>query len=244
MTNTLDTDIQDIPVDGSNSEGATDNNDSTTKETFDNATVQKIVARERHKAYEKGKSEALMDLQQQQEATQEQQQQPAVQSLGGMKQMSPDEIRKLIAEQVPQHLQEQVQAHQQKQLVDSFVNKMTAAEQKYPGLEEKLNLLDYDKPATIALVHMANNLENTGDIMNELLEHPEKMSTIFGLIHEQPRLAMNRLQSLSNSIKQNQVAASENQSVNEPMSQIKSSVNSGMDNHNLSVADLRAMFSR
>ena len=44
-------------------------------------------------------------------------------------------------------------------------------------------------------------MDNTGEIMNELLENPEKMGTLLNLVHEQPKLAQSRLASLSNSDK-------------------------------------------
>lgn len=236
MTESLETDLQDsVPVDAV-SEQAPEEDSSA---MLPKSTVSKIIERERMKAYEKGKSEALMELQAQQqpqEATAQQAPQQA-QSIGGMTQMSPDEIRALIAQQVPQHLQQQVHQMKNEHMVNNFVSKMQAAEEKYPGLEEKLGLLDYSRPNTVALVEMASQLDNAGDIMHELLENPEKMSTLFSLIQEQPRLAMNKLQSLGNSIKQNQEAQSKHESAKDPLGQIRPSTNAGMDNGEMSVSD-------
>ncbi len=239
MTDSLDTDTQDIPAEP-------DISDGVAEETLDKATVSKIVARERAKAYEKGKQEALM---QQEQPVQAQQQapQPATQTFGGIQQapqMSPEAIQQLIAEHVPHYLQAQAEEYKNKQFVDSFVGKMQAAEKQYPGLETKLNDLDFSKPGTQALVQMANNMDNTGDIMNELIENPEKMGVLLNLIHEQPKLAMQRMASLGKSIQTNQEALAQEKSANQPIGQLKSSVNAGVDDHNLSVKDLKKLLAQ
>ena len=223
MTDSLDTDLPgETPAEPVSEGGVAD-------DVLDKATVSKIVARERQKAYEKGKQEALMQNEQQQSAPQQQAPQPAMQTFGGMQQapqQSPEDIQRMIAEHVPQYLQQQ------------------AAEQQFPGLEQKLNDIDFTSPATLKLVQMANNMDNTGEIMNELLENPEKMGTLLNLVHEQPKLAQNRLASLSNSIKTNRQAIEQEQSAQDPIGQLKSSVNAGVDEHNLSVKDLKKLVSQ
>ncbi len=236
MTDSLETDVQDEqPVDQAINDGVAE----PETETLDKATVSKIVARERAKAYEKGKQEALMQQQdQQQQAPQEQQAAP--QTFGGMQQapqVAPEDIQRMIAEQLQSHAED----YKNKQFVSSFLDKMQAAEKQYPGLEKKLDEIDFNKPATMALVQMANNLDNTGDIMNELVENPEKMGILLNLINEQPKLAQQRLASIGNSIKTNREALEQEQSANEPIGQLKSSVNAGVDDHNLSVKDLKKL---
>jgi hypothetical protein len=238
MTDGLDTDLQEeAPVEPAM-------NDGVAEEALDKATVSKIVARERAKAYEKGKQEALMQQQQEQQPPVQQAPQPAAQTFGGIQQapqMSHEDIQKMIAEHVPHYLQAQADEYKNKQFVDSFVGKMQAAEKQYPGLEKKLEDLDFSKPGTQALVQMANNMDNTGDIMNELIDNPEKMGVLLNLIHEQPKLAQQRMSSLGNSIKTNQEALNQSQSAQEPIGQLKSSVNAGVDDHNLSVKDLKKL---
>lgn len=221
------------------------------KPIFNKYQVRDAVKREQKKAYERGKREALMELQQQQQQATQAQQPPAAQaanmipsqapqqasSLGGIQQMSPDDIRKMISEEAPRALQEHANALQQKQIVDSFVSKMQAAEAKYPGLEQKLNELDY---STIApLIKMANEMENTGDIMNELIENPMKMGNLVSLLYTQPKLAAKAIQNLSSSIKSNADAATQEKSVKEPFSQFKPSNNASKDDGNLTTADYR-----
>ena len=219
-------------------------------------TVSKIIERERQKAFEKGRRDALMELEQnqQQQPTQQEPNQQTVaqpierqaQGLGGMApQMTREQIEELISQKAPEALMNQFNQHKQKQMVDSFVSKMQAAEQRFPGLEEKLNKLNYQDPAMHSLIEMANNLENTGDVIHELVSNPSKMIQVLSGIREQPFLGQETLMSLSNSIKQNQSAAAENAQARAPMSELKPSHSTGMaDSTQLSVNDLRKMLNK
>ena len=211
------------------------------------ATVSKIVERERLKAFAKGKQEALMELQQQQQAPQETapapQQAAAPQQLGGMQQMSAADIERMIAEKAPQMLQQHIQQMKNEHMTSSFVNKMQAAEAKYPGLEAKLNSLDYEDPAMIKIVEFANNMENTGEVMREILDNTGKMGNLLNLAR-QPQVLQQAMMELSNSIKTNQDALAQEKQAQDPMSQLKPSTSAGMDNSAMSVSDFRKMFKK
>lgn len=240
MTIDLETEIQGemVPVEETQSPETGNNADVLTRDV-----VSKIVDRERKKAFEKGREEAMSELQAQQpqqgQAPVEQIQQ-GQQSLGGMQQMSPQDIQKMIAEHAPQALQDHIAQQRQDHTVNSFVSKMQAAEAKHPGLEAKLNDLDYSSLSP--LIYMANDMENTGDIMKELVDNPEKMSSLIILSHTQPKLAQRKMMDLSNSIKTNQEALAQEKQAQDPMSQLKPSSSAGMDNGNMSVTDFRKMF--
>lgn len=232
---------------GARADEINDNNDRR----FTSEVVTKIVQRERAKAYEKGKREALMDMQQQpaQEAQAPSAVQAApqvipqqVQQLGGIPQLSQDQIRHMIAQEAPKALQEHVKSMQQQALVNSFVSKMQAAEKKYPGMEQKLNELDF---STIApLIQHIDNMENTADIMNELIENPMKMGNLVSLFYSQPKLAQKAIQNLSSSIRTNEEAKQAETTANDPFSQEKPSLNAGKDDGNMSVSDFKAMFKK
>lgn len=214
------------------------------KPVFNKIQVQDVVNREKQKAYERGKKEALMELQQQTQAAPEQaaqlQPQGQQQGLGGMPQLQQSDIERMIAEKAPQLLQNHINEMKNNQMVDSFVNKMQAAEEKHPGLEAKLNDLDYTSMAP--LITMANNMENTGDIMKELLDNPSKMGNLLTLMYTQPKLAQREMMSLSNSIKTNQDAVQADKEARDPMSQLKPSSSAGIDNSAMSVTDFKKMF--
>jgi len=159
--------------------------------------------------------------------------------MGGMAQLSAADIERMIAEKAPQMLQEHILNIETKQMVNSFVAKMQAAEAKYPGLEAKLNDLDYNSLAP--LIGVANEMDNTGDIMKELIDNPMKMGNLLTLQYTQPALARRAMLELSNSIKTNQEALAQEKQAQDPMSQLKPS-NAGIDNSTMSVSDFRKMF--
>ena len=226
--------------------------DNEPERTFNSATVKKVVEREKAKAYERGKKEALMELQQQQ-PQQVEQQAPAQQpmnngqavGLGGMQQMTPEQVERMIAEKAPQALQQHVRQMQKDQMVNTFVQKMQAAEQKYPGLEAELNNLNYDDPRIHSFIAMANGMENTGDIMKEVLDNPNKMESLLNMAHNQPYQDQKAMKSLSYSIKTNQTAKAEEATARDPLSQVKSSTTAGVENqHDMSVKDIQRLLFR
>lgn len=212
---------------------------------YNKRQMSDVVARERDKAYERGRKDAESkfaspQIQQPMQAIAQQMSLPP-QSLGGMAQMSPDEIRKMIYEETPKALTDQVNKFKTQQTVDSFVSKMKAAEAKYPGLENKLNELDYSSIAPI--ISKVNDMENAGDIMNELIENPMKMGNLTSLIYTQPKLAEKAIIELSNSIKKNDQAKQvHSDTAREPLHAINPSAQTGMDNGAMTVSDFRKIF--
>lgn len=216
--------------------------------TFDNKTVQLIVKRERNKAYEKGMRDKAMQMQQEMQQPQTEEQAPQggqQQSLGGMPQMSQEQMKQLMAQEMPHHLEQYVNKVKNDQAVESFVSKMRAAEEKYPGLEAKLEKYDYSHGNGMTdLILAANQLENTADIIKEITDNPNKMANLLILAKQQPFAMQEAMQKLSGSIKQNQDAIEAEQVSKDPMSRLKPSANAGADNGAMSVADFRKMFSR
>lgn len=216
---------------------------------YNSKEVSAIVKREREKALEKAKRDTLMELQSQNQSQDAQptqaspvaQQQQAQTGLGGMNNISPEQIQQMMHQALPKLMEQHINNAKQEQVINSFVSKMQAAEEQHPGLEEELNQLNWKDNRTSALAMLTNDLENTGDVMRELLDHPGKFGELLNLVDSQPHLAAKQLYSLSNSIKQNQKAQAENKRAHEPLGQIKPSLNAGMDNGQASVTDFRKM---
>lgn len=248
MTILTDTDLQEgiAPAVEEAAVPVTEHDDEMQKPLYNKRQVADIVKRERDKALKKGRSEALMEIEQQAPQPTPPVAAPVQQQsvgLGGMPaQISEEHIKKIIAEQVPHHLQRQVHEAQANQIAQQFSGKIDAAVERFPDLKQKMDMLDYNDPGILGLVHLTNQLDNTGDVFNELLENPAKLSGILAIVGSQPKLAQHHLTSLSNSIKQNQQALAEHQSAPEPLSQIKPTAKSGVDNGNMSVSDYRKMF--
>ncbi len=229
-------------------------NEVAEERVFKSSQVKKVVEREKAKAFERGKKEALMQLQQEQMQNQGEQEQAPMQQqqpmnngqsvgLGGMKQITQADIERMIAEKAPQALQQHVQKLQQDQMVNTFVSKMQMAEQKHPGIQSELDNLNYSDPRIPAFIALANNMENTGDIMKEVLDNPSKMETLLNMAYNQPYQAQKALKSLSDSIKTNEQAKDEEVQARDPLSQIKSSTTPGTagSQHEMSVKDIQKL---
>jgi len=201
--------------------------DDEQKPIYNKFQMGDVIKRERQKALEKGRQMAMEELQQQQ-AAQPQQAQPPMQqpqqqpqqsqSLGGMPQMSPDDVRRMIAEQAPQHMQQHLQQQVATKQAEGFVQKMKSAEAKHPGLEAKLEKLDWTHMGPI--IKLIDNSSNPGDIMKELTDNPMKMGNLITLSHTQPQLALQAVNELSSSISQNTNALAQEAQSSDPLDQI------------------------
>ncbi len=219
--------------------------------------VNKIVgdakASARRTAYEDGKRDALAELQINQSQMQPPVQQPPMQQapqaapqgqpapgmqvpMGNMNQgMSSDEIQRRIDEGVQRHVEQQRQHADWQQTVNSFMQKASSGPQKYDDFDQVVAPLQLDK--NTHLVTLTNLVDNTADVLHDLGKNPEKVAILNELSRTNPQLAIKKMQDLSNSIKTNQ-AATQQQSPNEPLSQLKPSTVT-TDNGSRTVSDLR-----
>lgn len=190
--------------------------------------VNDIVREAKRHAAEKARQEALKELAPQ-----------PVQSLGGMQQMTPEEIRKLIAEESARSLQNQAQAMQLQRLATDFSSKIAASKDKYPELEAELNGMDLGRIA--AIIDFANQMDNTADVMNDLIENRHKIANVMQLVSLNDLSgARKEIQKLSNSIKANEEAKNLPKPP-DPLSQVKPSP-IGSDGGGLqSVKDFRSL---
>ena len=154
-------------------------------------------------------------------------------------QLSEEKFREIAQQEAMRAQQEQAQKFAVKQLVAQFSSKLEAATEKYPDIKEKVSELDLSTMPEI--VHYANSVENTADVMYELANHPEKAVSIAALASMgNTNLAMRQMQKLSNSIKKNQEAAANIKVPSDPLTQISPS-NIGGDDGKASLAQLKKM---
>lgn len=191
--------------------------------------VNALIGSAKQKMYEKGKQDALAELSQQNPVAQPQQQVANPQ----------DDIRKIAQEEFAKQQQEwqkQIMAEQHKQQANQ------AAQQIMMKFNEaKTRLPDFDKVVDMNtaiqmpdILGLANQVDNTADVMYDLMQNPGKIAQIRGVPEPLARL---QIQRLSDSIKQNQMAASQ-PNTPEPLDQVKPS-NIGLGNGKQSVSDLR-----
>lgn len=198
----------------------------------------------RESAYQKARADVLAEMQKQPPAPQQQSHQaPAPQvsgSLGGMQQVNSDEIRRMIAEETQKTQAQQEQQKQDvmwQQTVGSFYQRIAAAKEDHPDIEQKV--LKLNLASIPEVVVLANSLENTADFVNDLHNNPHKLATLVNLARTPglSHLAIEEAQKLSNSLKANKQARSE-KTANEPLSHVNPSI-SGTDSGNLSQDDFR-----
>lgn len=98
---------------------------------------------------------------------------------------------------------------------------------------------DFDPSAFSEVVLLATKLDNTQDIIYELVKNPTKLQQIDGLAQKSAKLAMKELEKLSQSINQNLEAKRNNVSTPPPLSRPKSS-SVGVDNGMKTVKDFKS----
>lgn len=209
-----------------------------TERMFTQAEVSKIAAKEAREAAERARRNTLAEMEakttQNYAQTQQTQQ---MQQMGGMTQMSPDQIKQMIAEAAQSHVAEQAKLMTAHKIFNEFTSKMKGGTEKYPDFDQTVSELRLDKNPK--LVMLANGADNTADVMYDLGKNPHKVGTLLALASNPntEHLAMVELQRLSKSIKDNE-AAKAIPEANDPLSQLKPST-LGTDSGKMTVKDYR-----
>lgn len=217
---------------------------SAAEKMLPQSQVNKIVSREVHEAREKASRAHMAEIERLREqlANQSPAVAPGVSSMGGMYQLSPDQIKQMIAEQTQRTLQahrdeqiEQMRREYSDKVANEFVQKMELGKHKYPDFDKVVGEVDFRQFPEI--VHLTHNLDNAADVVYDLMKNPQKVSTVSGLANRSELLARRSIQELSDSIKLNQ-QATKSPSASEPLSQLSPS-NIGVDDGSMSVSDYR-----
>lgn len=191
--------------------------------------VDHIVGKARKDAYAKAKADALAEYQRNPQSSQT----STSTNIGGMEQVTPERIEQMIQDASDKRARETYA----NKVANDFLGKMEAGKSKYADFDDTVNALNL--PMAPEIVDWANGLDNTADVVYEIAKNPTKFTTILNLARGGfGTLAQRELQKLSQSIKQNESAADQAKSVNEPLSQIRPST-VGTDNGKMTVRDLR-----
>ncbi len=224
--------------------------------TFRQSEVNDLVGRAKSEAIERYKRETSMSS----HNYQPQQQQPIQphnqQSYTPPQQpsISQDEVRRLAGEETQRLRNEWIQeshrnAEEQnaQRIASEFFTKVGAGEGGMQAFEKTVQETGIDLRSIPFHVQLANMVDNTREVMVELLKNPSKIGAIQNLIDidvragRQPNLALAEMKRLSESIKAN-AQAGNFKSPNDPLSQMRPS-NAGTDNKGaLSVSDYRRKY--
>lgn len=209
---------------------------SSSEQMLPQSKVNELIGREKTAAeargYEKAKREAMANVNNNVQPEQNVQQ---VQSMGGIKQSSPDEIRRQVREEM--NLQQQ-QAHNY-QVANTFLQKLSLGAGKYNDFKDVVpdQFLESFVQQAPAVFHLTNSVDNTADVMYELAKNPEKIISLRDIAAMNPAAAQRKMQELAASIKVNEQALKQ-PNANEPLSQIKPST-VGTDNGSMTVSDYK-----
>lgn len=205
--------------------------------TFTQDEVNEIVGRTRKEARESYTGHTANTAQPTQaQPTQAPSNAPAYQS--------PEDLRKLVREEALQLVQQQNQQAHLASFANNLNMKMQAEREKDAGfsdVERAMNLpgLSQTNPHFVLAI---GSLDNTGAIMRDLHQNPAKFATVLQLMSNPAtqNMGISQLQALSDSIKQNQAAVEQakNTTPHDPLSQIRTSVNTP-DNGPMTPSDYR-----
>lgn len=199
--------------------------------------IKAIVDGAKRQAHKKGYEEGLAQAQLSQAPS-------PPPSIGGIPQLSQEKIQSMIADeaqkQVQTWAQTQAQQAQAQQVVNSFKAKMEQGKSDYPDFEQKVSKLG--NLASIApIVQLAAGVDNTHDVMYDLADNPQKMTHLLMLSNVNPQLAQDEMHKLAVSIKTNRDAASR-QLPNNPLNQLKPSINPGGGSTDTSISNFKRKY--
>lgn len=215
--------------------------------------VNEIVRRRTAEAAERARQEERAAL-----AQVAQQQSQSGGSLGGMSNpnLTAEQVRQMIAEErqaqatayeqsVEQRRQASIQAEYDG-LIGRSRSRLVQAEQKYPDIGQVVQRLKLDFGRNSVILQLADQLgDKMPDVLYDLGKpgNEAKMTTIFGLLQNgHDEVALEKLQSLANSIAVNEKAAQQRQP-EPPLSTFSASVSStGSDNGERTVADFKQRY--
>lgn len=192
------------------------------EKTIPQSVVDNVVKQAKHHAYEQGKKAAKEELAQQANTSASNQTSAP---------LTTEDVQSMISN----HTVQQTNEWQAQQIAQQFLSKLSLAKDKYPDFEETLANLEVHKFPEV--VQLANNFDNTADIMYELAKNPSKAVILKQCAQLNPKLAAIEIQRLSDSIKQNQ-NAKQIPSAQPPLSQLTPSLTK-TDNGPVTVSDYR-----
>jgi len=211
--------------------------------------VIELIKKAKYKGEKKmqDKLEAVTQELEQLRGQSEPQQAAPQQSIGGMQQVDPEQIRQQVMEKIKEEmLEQQRQQHQEmlqkqaQEVADSFYNKMGQGKEMFDDFDAVTS--DFEPNAFPELVFLANEADNTAAIIYELKKNPQKLAALQVLVSQSPNMARSEITKLSQSIKANEEAARQEREVTEPLNRMKPS-QAGAGSGSFSIKDLRNMSS-
>ena len=197
--------------------------------------VDKFAGALKHSYYEKGKADALAQLQAQQPVSNMGAQQMAQGSL------NESQVRAMIEEQTQRIQAEQARMAQAERVVGEFAGKMELGKDAYEDFEDTVRQIDLASIPEI--VQLANGVQNTHDVMYDIAKNPYKIAQLKMLAQTSPHLARAEMNRLSQSIIANNAVKAQVSDVKPPLGQMKSSTNN-VGSGPMTLSYMKRMFKR
>lgn len=229
---------------------------SSNERTFSQSEVNDLVGRAKSEAIERHRRETAMSShpQSQNQVPYQPPYQQPVQQQSHHSGMSEQEYRRIAAEEAQRSRNEWQQDSQRnaeeqnaQRIASEFFTKVGSGEGGLQGFDKLVSDSGVDLRTIPYHVQLANMVDNTREVMVELLNSPTKIGQIQNLIdidlraNRQPRLALAEMKKLAESIKTNQKVANF-KAPNDPLSQMRPS-NAGTGNQGaLSVGDYKRKY--
>lgn len=132
------------------------------------------------------------------------------------------------------------ETEQAERTVKNFWSKMEAGKQKYQDFDKVVPSVEVLMSYPNVVQLLADHVDNTADIAYQLGHDLTKMEIIESMAQRNPRAAIQQMQRMSQSLKDNETAQSI-KTPREPLSQMRPS-NTGTDNGVMSVGDFRKKY--
>lgn len=167
-------------------------NDDLDKPIYTKRDMSAKIQHERQRALEKGRKEALTELEQQQNA------QPAVQPAG----LSPEQVEQMVQNA----LKKQIQAAETDYTVQTLQQKLEAAKDQFPNVMNDINELEMN-PVVARVIKEATKHTHTAEMLHEILNNGSKFSHFMNFASTQPKKLAAEMLTLNASIESNKKAS-------------------------------------
>lgn len=159
--------VNSVPEESSSSEVSSATEAKPKLFTSEQAT--QAVLKERARAYEKGRRDAFSELDK-----------PKPEPEGSVSAIKTDDFKKLVESETSKVLEERATKQQEeeratriKQAGQEIQSKLSAAIEAIPELTDTLRKIDSNDPAANVIMLLANDVENTADVIGKVFEDDE-----------------------------------------------------------------------
>ncbi len=196
-----------------------------------NEIVQQRTREASEKAYQRGLTESQQKAQQQA--------QPAS-TMGGMTQMTDEQQRAVMRQEVDRMLNERASDYKRQQtqeninqMAQNYLGKIDAAKEKYPDLANRREEIG----EFAELIPFINEIEDAAGVTDHLLNNGHNVASLLFLAEKSPAFVRRELKKLAESIKQNE-SAKDWPHINAPLNSVTPSINT-MDSGSSSIEALK-----